>query len=65
MNKMELFDRITEICTDIASANSDFYCTECLETLEKLTDLVQDFCGEEEAETLKEIIDGFLNEEED
>lgn len=63
MNKNELFDRIAEICADIASANSDFYCTECLETLEKLTDLVQDFCGEEEAETLKDIIDGFLNEE--
>ena len=61
IDKRDLFDKLSEICADIASANSDFYCTECLSTLEKLIDLCDELCGQDDARILAEIIDSNMN----
>lgn len=65
IDSRDLFDRLAEICGDIASANSDFYCSECLSTLDKLTDLCAELCGEEDARILSEIIESNLNDDEE
>lgn len=60
-----LWEKLAELCTDIASANSDFFCTECLATLDKLVEIAAELCGDEDSKILRDIIDECLKDDEE
>lgn len=61
----DFIDRITTLALEIAGQNADFYCTECLSTLDELVDITRDLVGKDAANQLKADIDVMLNDDEE
>ena len=64
INSNDLWEKLAELCTDIATANADFFCSECLATLDKLVEICAELIGDEDAEILRDIINVCMNDEE-
>lgn len=63
-DKGQLFMEIKEIAESIAYANSDFYCTKCLDTIDRLCEIVRKHCGYDYYTALHNICDKIMNSEE-
>lgn len=50
----DMVDTIAKIITGIARSNDDFICTECLNTANKLYQLMRKYAREEDAERIYE-----------
>lgn len=62
--KDEMLDELMELAEYIAYNNSDFICTTCLETLERLKSITYDFYGINAYTEITNIIDSAMEVEE-
>ena len=63
-DKGQLYLEIKKIATSIAYANSDFYCTKCLDTIDRLCEIVRKYCGYDYYIDVKGTCNYILNSEE-
>lgn len=60
----EMFDELLDIADYIAYNNTDFICTTCLTTIDKLKDLIYRFYGFEKYMYFSEVIDSIMEDTE-
>lgn len=63
--KDEMLDELMELAEYIAFNNSDFICTTCIETLERLKGIVHDFYGMNAYMEMDNMIESTMKEDED